>query len=351
MIVDLLRNDLGRVAEIGSVSVGDLFAVETYPTVHQMVSTVTARLRQGVGANEIVRALFPCGSVTGAPKIRAMEVIAELERSRRGVYCGAIGYFAPDGSARFNVAIRTLTIAGGRGELGIGGAVVQDSVAGGEYAECLLKARYFESVRRPLELIETLRFSPTEGFVRGDLHLARLARSAAAFGLAFDRNVALRALHGTVAKPPSELRVRLTLSENGKFSCTAVSLLQEQSTWTYAISPQTVFADALARHKTSWRDLYDSEFARLTKASGCDEVIFLNERGEVAEGSRTNLFIARDGTLLTPPLTSGALDGCLRRALIEEGRCAEATLLPGDLANAEVYLGNSLRGLIRAVSV
>jgi para-aminobenzoate synthetase/4-amino-4-deoxychorismate lyase len=348
MIVDLLRNDLGRVAEIGSVSVEDMFAIETYPTVHQMVSTVTARLKSGTGVNALVRALFPCGSVTGAPKIRAMEVIAELERSPRGIYCGAIGHFAPDGSARFNVAIRTLTITGNRGELGIGGAVVQDSAADGEYAECLLKARCFEAPRRPLELIETLRYSPGEGFVRRDLHLARMARSAAAFGFAFDKETALRALHGAVAKPPSALRVRLTLTEDGKLTCAAMSLLQEDATWTYAISPQTISADALSRHKTNWRDLYESEFARLAKSSGCDEVIFLNERGEVVEGSRTNVFVVRNGMLLTPPLSAGALDGCLRRALIEEGRCSEATLRPENLANADIYLGNSLRGLIRA---
>ena len=350
MIVDLLRNDLGRIAEIGSVAVGDLFAVESYPTVHQMVSTVTARLKPGTGVKEIVHALFPCGSVTGAPKIRAMEVIAELEQNPRGVYCGAIGHFAPDGSARFNVAIRTLTIAGERGELGIGGAVVQDSVAEGEYAECLLKARYFEAPRRPLELIETLRFSPGEGFHRLDLHLARMARSAAAFGFAFDRNVALRALHGAAAEPPSSLRVRLTLSEEGKYTCTAASLLNGDAAWSFAISPLRVSsADALARHKTNWRDLYENEFARLAKSSGCDEVVFLNERGEVVEGSRTNIFVARDGKLLTPPLSAGALDGCLRRALIDEERCIEATLLPENLVNAEVYLGNSLRGLIRAM--
>jgi len=157
MIVDLLRNDLGRIAETGSVAVSGLFAVETYPTLHQMVSTVSARLKPGTGVAEIVRALFPCGSVTGAPKIRAMQCLRELEQSPRGLYCGAIGHFAPDGSARFNVAIRTLTIANGQGELGIGGAVVQDSTAADEYAECLLKARYYEAARRPLRLIETLR--------------------------------------------------------------------------------------------------------------------------------------------------------------------------------------------------
>jgi para-aminobenzoate synthetase/4-amino-4-deoxychorismate lyase len=344
MIVDLLRNDLGRVAEIGSVSVGDMFAVETYPTVHQMVSAVEARLRPGTGVKEIVRALFPCGSVTGAPKIRAMEVIAELEQSPRGVYCGAIGHFAPDGSARFNVAIRTLTIAGGHGELGIGGAVVQDSVADGEYAECLLKARYFEAPRRLLELIETLKFSPAEGFVRRDLHLARMARSAAALGIRFDIGQAKRALEA-VGGNGDVLRIRLTLSESGEFACAAMPLPPNPEFWTYTISPRKIIADALARHKTNWRDLYESEFARL----GCDEVIFLNQRGEVAEGSRTNIFVARDGKLATPPLSSGALDGVLRRALIAEGRCKEATLLPENLVNVDVYLGNSLRGLIRAM--
>ena len=157
MIVDLLRNDLGRVAELGSVAVEELFAIETYPTVHQMVSTVTAKLRRGVQLRDLVRALFPCGSVTGAPKIRAMEIISELEASPRGIYCGAIGYFAPDSAGKFNVAIRTLTISGNHGELGIGGAIVQDSRAKSEYAECLLKARYFEAARKPVDHVDRRR--------------------------------------------------------------------------------------------------------------------------------------------------------------------------------------------------
>ncbi len=163
MIVDLLRNDLSRIAQTGSVEVEKLFQVETYPTVHQLVSTITARKRKDVRMTDMIRALFPCGSVTGAPKIRAMEVIRDLEQSPRGVYCGAIGSFSPDGSASFNVAIRTLTISGYRGELGIGGGVVYDSTSAGEYEEALLKARYFEAARKPLQLIETLRWSPAEG--------------------------------------------------------------------------------------------------------------------------------------------------------------------------------------------
>jgi para-aminobenzoate synthetase / 4-amino-4-deoxychorismate lyase len=350
MIVDLLRNDLGRIAEIGSVSVSDLFEVETYPTLHQMVSTVSARLKPGLDVEALVRALFPCGSVTGAPKIHAMELIAELEQSPRGIYCGAIGHFAPDGSARFNVAIRTLTISGARGELGVGGAVVQDSEAESEYDEALLKARYYVCSRRPLELIETLAWEPGRGFTRLDLHMSRMARSAVCLGMPFDAGQARLALEAAVQGCTDAQRVRLTLNEAGTFGCTTAPMGKSKTTWTYAVSRQRVASgDLLARHKINWRELYDSEHSRLS--SSCDEVLFLNERDEVVEGSRTNVFVARDGRLLTPPLSSGALDGVLRQALIGEGRCMEAVLTLDDLRGAEVYLGNSLRGLLRAMPV
>ena len=349
MIVDLLRNDLGRIAEVGSVGVRDLFAIETYPTVHQMVSTVTATLKPGASVEAIVRALFPCGSVTGAPKIRAMEITRALEQSPRGIYCGAIGHFAPDGSARFNVAIRTLTIADGRGELGIGGAIVQDSTAVSEYAECLLKARYYEITRKPVELIETLRFAPGEGFTRLHRHLDRMACSTNAFGIAFNKSSAVSVLKN--AEVVTSARVRLVLKEYGALSVTIAPLEKSLPVWTYAISPLRIASnDALLRHKTGWRELYESEQERLSRELGCDEVIFLNERGEVAEGSRSNVFIRRYGQLLTPPLDAGLLDGCLRRELIEQDKCIESTLTRADLARADkVYLGNSLRGLIRAV--
>jgi para-aminobenzoate synthetase/4-amino-4-deoxychorismate lyase len=349
MIVDLVRNDVGRLALIGSVAVEDLFAVETYPTLHTMVSTVTAQLKPATRVEAIVRALFPCGSVTGAPKIRAMEVIRELEQSPRGLYCGAIGYFAPGGAANFNVAIRTVVLEGDRGTLGIGGAVVQDSQAGSEYAECLLKARYFDGVRRPIGLIETLRFEG--GFVRLEKHLERMQRSAAVFALPFDHTRAMRALTDAVAGAREALRVRLTLDEAGAFSCTAAPVGATPLLWTYALSPHRVgSADLLLRHKTTWRDFHDGEQTRLAKATGCDETIFVNERGELTEGSRSNIFIRRGAGLVTPPLSSGLLDGVLRRELIETRRCVEAVLTPDDLATAdEVLLGNSLRGLIRAV--
>jgi para-aminobenzoate synthetase / 4-amino-4-deoxychorismate lyase len=337
MIVDLLRNDLGRVATLGSVGVRDLFAIETYPTLHTMVSTVTAHLKPGAGVAALLRALFPCGSVTGAPKIRAMEIVRALEQSPRGAYCGAVGHFAPDGSARFNVAIRTLTIAGGDGELGIGGAVVHGSSAAGEYAECLLKARYYEAARGALELIETLRWS--NGFMRLERHLDRMARSADVFGIAFDRARAVECLDAGVLGV-ADLRVRLSLNEEGRFHCAAAPLGPAERAWTWRIAPTRVYSgDALARHKTSRRD-------HLAVLPDADETIFLNERGEVAEGSRSTVFLRRGGVLLTPPLEAGILDGVLRRELLDEGLCREAVLTPGDLMQGDVLLGNSLRGLV-----
>jgi para-aminobenzoate synthetase/4-amino-4-deoxychorismate lyase len=343
MIVDLLRNDLGRLALIGSVAVRDLFAVETYPTLHTMVSTVTAQLRPALRVEAIVRALFPCGSVTGAPKIRAMEVIREMEESPRGVYCGAIGYFAPDGSANFNVGIRTIALEGNKGVLGIGGAVVQDSTADAEYAECLLKARYFERVREPIGLIETLRWDGD--FVGLDRHLARIERSAAFLSLPFNDASARDALARAVAGATEPQRVRLTLDEQGTFAGMSVALGPTPAQWTYTLSAQRVrSADPLLRHKTTWRQLYDQPHP------GADEVIFCNERGELTEGGRTSLFIRRGGHLLTPALSCGLLDGVLRRAMLDEGACVEAVLTPADLETAdEVLVGNSLRGLIRAV--
>jgi len=345
MIVDLIRNDLSRIAEPGSVAVKDLFQIESYPTLHTMVSTVTAKKRAGVGAADILRALFPCGSITGAPKIRAMEILHELESSPRGAYCGALGWFAPapDGhfSARFNVAIRTLTISGGRGELGIGGGVVQDSDGAGEYAECKLKARFFEQGRRPIELIETLRHDGA--FVRLEAHLARMQNSAAVLGLSFDATAARAALDGAVAGRSGPLRTRLTLDEKGVHLATAHDLPNDPPHWTFRLAAQrTDSQDALLRHKTSWREPYDQTHP------DCEELVFCNERGELTEGARSNIFVRRGDVLLTPPLESGLLPGLLRAELIEQGRAKEAILTPGDL-DGEVHFGNSLRGLIRGL--
>ena len=374
MIVDLIRNDLGRIARTGSVRVDELFKVETYPTVHQMVSTIRADLTAHAAPSDIVRALFPCGSVTGAPKIRAMEIIRELEDEPRGVYCGAIGSFAPDGAAAFNVAIRTLTIQGNQGTLGIGGGLVADSTADAEYDECLLKARFFSEGRPPLSLIETLRLDHATGFLRGALHLERLEHSARVLGLPFDLAKINDALTATTSQGslPSPLegeggakrrkggasgektrasRVRILLGEDGTVDVATQNFTPQppDAVWRYAISDHRVASgDLLLQHKTTWRTLNDDE-RKHWNARGCDEVVFLNECGEIVEASLSNIFAKIGGRLLTPPLSSGALPGCLRRDLIERGECHEAVLTPSDLQSAEtVYLGNSLRGLIRA---
>lgn len=344
MIVDLIRNDLSRIAEGGSVEVSDLFKVETYPTLHAMVSTVRAQKRVDADITEILRALFPCGSVTGAPKIRAMEILRELESSPRGAYCGAVGHFSPAPenrfSARFNVAIRTLTIDGGRGEMGIGGGVVQDLRMDSEYAECRLKARFFETGRKALTLIETLRHDG--GFVRLERHLARMRASADAFGILFDEISARAALGAAVQGRKNALRVRLSLDEAGQCRATSHDLAPNPPHWTCRISPEhTQSSDLLLRHKTNWRELYDRDHP------GCDEILFRNEHGELTEGARSNIFVRRDGVLLTPPLYAGLLPGILRAELIARGEAREAVLVPDDL-KGEVWLGNSLRGLIPA---
>ena len=202
MIVDLLRNDLGRVARIGSVEVTDLFTVETYRSVHQMTSGITAELRSDMGLGDMLRALFPCGSVTGAPKVRAMEIIRELEGGARGIYTGAIGHIAPSGDAQFNVAIRTVVLDDQGGEMGIGGGIVADSKEESEYEECLFKAHFLTKVDAPFELIETLRYEKEEGFHLLERHLARLQASAHHFGYPFSREAVIAALEAEAARSP-----------------------------------------------------------------------------------------------------------------------------------------------------
>src|SRR3990172_2357278 len=355
MIVDLLRNDLGRVAKIGTVEVTDLFTVETYRSVHQMTSGIRAELRSEMELKDMLRALFPCGSVTGAPKVRAMEIIRELEQGARGVYTGAIGHIAPNGDAQFNVAIRTVVLNGQRGEMGIGGGIVADSKEDSEFEECLLKAQFLTKVDAPFELIETLRFEPDKGFHLLERHLARLKSSAAHFGYPFDRDAVLAALFAEAERLTGPVHmVRLLLAEDGALSVTssAIELPARDTVWRFAISDQRLDEkDPLFFHKTTRRQFFDRELERQKALTGCDEVIFLNKKGELTEGTRTNLFLDLDGRLFTPALTCGLLPGTLREELLDLPRAAasEAVLTLADLACADrIYLGNSVRGLIRA---
>ena len=348
MIVDLLRNDLGRIAEIGSVQVTDLFTVETYTTLHTMTSGITARRRPDVSTSDVLAKLFPCGSITGAPNLRAMEIIREVEGGPRGLYTGSIGHFASNGDLTLNVAIRTAVIDNaGKGEIGIGGGIVADSVAGDEYREALLKMAFFTEPAQSVTLIETLLWQPDTGYTLLTRHLDRMAASAAYFALPYDRAAVLALLE---SQPFTEnMRVRLTLDASGP-AITAVPLPPNPAIFCFAIAPERLDSKSLwLLHKTTNRAFYDEPRQQAKATLGADEVLFLNERGELTEGSITNLFVQRDGTLLTPPLSSGLLPGILRAELIATGKASEQLLTLDDLERSDaIWLGNSVRGLIRA---
>lgn len=354
MIVDLMRNDLGRIADLGSVSVTDLFTVETFKTLHQMTSGVRAELKPDIGIVDILKAIFPPGSITGAPKIRAMELIRELETEPRGVYCGAIGRFSPDGTTLLNVAIRTTVVdRKGAGEMGIGSGIVADSDGVKEYAECLLKMKFLTDPVRRFELIETMLYEPGKGIWLRGYHLARLAASAAYFGFVFDARKVRDAIdNATRAHADERMRVRLLLDEDGIVTITMSPQPPSaaDAVMRYVVSDTRLnSSDLFLYHKTTRRELYDREWKHYADTLGADEVIYLNESGELAEGSRTSIFIERDGKLITPRLAAGVLPGTLRAALIDEGRAVEARLTIQDLNGAaEIYLGNSVRGLVRA---
>ncbi|WP_267395790.1 MULTISPECIES: aminodeoxychorismate synthase component I [unclassified Sphingomonas] len=345
MIVDLMRNDLARIAVPGSVAVPALFTVETYPTVHQLTSTVTATLSPGRDAVDALEALFPCGSITGAPKQRAAEVIAAVETSARDAYTGAIGRISP-GGAVFNVAIRTLAIRGDdqHATLGLGSGVVADSRVDDEWHECVAKGAFVTAGQRRLDLIETMAFDPVEGLPLLERHLARMKASAAALGFAFDRHAARNDLQAATFRLRRPCRLRLLLAASGAVAIeVAPAPPAPVAPFAVAVVPLPVAPrDFRLAHKTSDRGFYDA--AR--RAAGTDEVVFEHD-GRLTEGSFTSLFVERDGVLVTPPLRHGLLPGVLRAELLATGRAREGELSRADLAGS-FFVGNALRGLIPA---
>jgi len=349
MIVDLLRNDLSRISEPGSVDVPELFALETYPTLHQMISIIQAKLKPEINLETIIRNLFPSGSITGAPKIRSMEIIRDLEKTPRGAYCGSLGYLDPNGDACFNVGIRTLTLSDNQLTYNVGSGVVMDSTASDEYAECLLKAKVILGETRP-QLIETLRWTPTRKFVRRDLHLQRLERSAHALGYHFDKESIVQALKDSVKTKGTPQRVRLTLSEDGALHIEISDYVAPDRPWKISLSKNPLTQDIQnTHHKTTDREFYEREQRRLQDRTGCDEVLFFNAAEQLCEGSFTSVFVEKDGQLKTPALSCGLLPGVFRQSLIQSGKAVEAILTLEDLKTADLlFIGNSLRGLIKA---
>jgi para-aminobenzoate synthetase/4-amino-4-deoxychorismate lyase len=370
MIVDLLRNDLGRIARFGSVRVDNLFAVERHPTLWQMTSTVSAELRSNIGFVEIFRALFPSGSVTGAPKIRAMQLIAEIEEAPRGVYTGAIGFFSQEQTV-FNVAIRTLTFEGTlepgnksapgapgtlQGSMGLGSGIVIDSDPAAEYRECLLKAEFLTRAPTDFFLVETILWKP--GFSFLELHLERLADSANYFDIPLDMDDVRAALDKCVRlwADPTPRKVRLLVARDGAFGLIAEALPPAPDPAHFArvrISPvRTDPADPFLFHKTTHRPVYTQGFAAAQQA-GFDDVLFFNLRGELTEGAISNVFLEIDGRWFTPPVECGLLAGVYRRHLLESRpEIEERVLYEDDLRRADaVYVCNAIRGLRRATVI
>lgn len=353
MIVDLMRNDLSRICEPGTVRTPRLFTIEPYPTLIQMTSSVEGRLKPETAYAAIFEALFPCGSITGAPKIRAMEIIDTLEHEARGVYCGAIGYIGPHDRAMFNVAIRTLTLQDGHGRMGVGSGIVWDSDPEAEYDECLLKAQFLQmsSVsEEPFALIETMLWEGEIALLA--YHLDRLEQSASYFGRLMDREEIEHAIQAACLDLGRRTKVRLLLHPDGTYTLTTSTLLAPSAHLRkLCISENRIDSkNPFFYHKTTRRQLYEQAY-RQAQQDGYDEVLFMNERGELAEGSRTNLFLRFGDRLYTPPLTSGVLPGVYRRYVLESfPNVEERILLLNDLLQADaLYLTNAVQGWVEAV--
>ncbi len=344
MIVDLMRNDLGRICRAGTVKTTHLFQVERFPSVWQMTSTIEGHLREECTPDSIVRALFPSGSVTGAPKIRAMELISELESLERGVYTGAIGYFAP-GQAQFNVAIRTAVVRDGMGRMGVGGGITFDSSAPEEWKESQSKAAFLTQSAPEFKLIETMRW---EGeYTLLEKHLNRLRASAEYFGFRFDEMKVREGLREFAARfTRSPQRVRLLLAQDGSHE---LSNTEPDSAFfgRVRLSAHRVRStDRFLYHKTTQRKLYIEELSA-AKVAQCDDTLFFNERGELTEGTVHNVFVVTGGVWRTPPLASGILPGTYRaQFLAQHPDAREEILTLNDLKHADaIYLCNSVRSM------
>ena len=354
MIVDLLRNDLGRISTTGSVKVPRLFNVERYETLFQMTSDIESRLKERGLAFDIFSRIFPSGSVTGAPKIATMEIIRQLEREPRNVYTGSIGFFSPDESGTFNVAIRTLLIDSRRktGEMGVGSGIVYDSDPKREFAECRLKANFLIKRPKKFQLIETMLCQPGKGYLLIDEHLKRLENSARYFNFLYKRKDILEALMKLQNNfGPDSYKVRLLLFKDGSIKLEP-SLFQSRRDGelkVYLSAKRTQTQEPFLYHKTTCRKIYDQEYKRCRRL-GFYDTIFANEKGEITEGAISNIFIRKNGGLYTPPLKCGLLDGVYRRYMLYSGRfpIKEKVLFKEDLINAEeIYLTNSVRGLVQ----
>ncbi len=352
MIVDMMRNDMGKIAQTGSVHVPHLFEIETYPTLLQMTSTVTAKTERPL--SQIIAALFPCASITGAPKTRTMQLIHELESEARGVYTGSIGILAPQRKAQFNVAIRTVVIDKKRhtADYGVGSGIVWDSVAADEYAECRLKTAVLSKIRPAFHLLESLLWQAEEGYFLLAEHMARLRRSAEYFGIVMQETAVRQQLHTFEQSLKEACKIRVLLAQNGHLHIEAVPLTVGRlpQPLRIAIAQEAISSDTIwLYHKTTVRDVYEQ--ARAARPA-YDDIILWNEQGEITETSKANIVLSLDGKFLTPPVSSGLLAGTFREVLLQNGRIQEQKLTLPDLTRADdIFLINSVRRWQKAILI
>ena len=348
MIVDMLRNDLGRVAQIGTVTVPELYHIETYPTVLQMTSTVQAKTNAPF--SEILAALFPCASITGAPKPKTMQIIAELEPFPRNIYTGSIGYISPDRYAQFNVAIRTALInkKNNTVEYGVGGGIVWDSDMESEWQESIIKSKVLKYKQPEFDLVETLLWEPQKGFRLLDYHLKRLGDSARFFDYRFCKDKILDALMSAVVHCNQNFRVRLLLSKKGSIDISITPFEKSDKTVKIKFAETPVdSSNVFLFHKTTHRPWYSLEHR-----DRIDDFLFYNEKGHITETTIYNIVVEHCGKQLTPPITCGLLNGTYRQWLLDQGQVSEGILTRQDVDQAEsIYLINSVRGWQKAVLV
>jgi para-aminobenzoate synthetase/4-amino-4-deoxychorismate lyase len=358
MILDLLRNDMGRISEFGTVRLRKLFSVEKYETLLQMTSEIESKLREDISFSGIIKNIFPCGSVTGAPKISTMKIINELENEERGIYTGAIGLIHNDKKI-FNVAIRTIELKKTdskkfNAEIGIGSGIVWDSNPEKEYEEVLLKSNFLVKPFPYFELIETMKYSGGE-IEREDLHLKRLEESASYFLFKFDKEIIIASIKNEVSKLDSlkEYKVRLLLNKWGKVKIEVSQMPISPEEIKIIISEKIISTeDRFQYFKTTNRDLYDAEYKKYS-GKGFFDVVFINEKNQVAEGSITNIFINKMGLLYTPPVSCGILPGVFRKHWLQTNiNIKEENFYKDDLLIAdEIILTNSLRGQIKVAKL
>jgi para-aminobenzoate synthetase/4-amino-4-deoxychorismate lyase len=359
MIVDLMRNDIGKIAHLESIKVTNLFEIESYKTLHQMISTVESKIDKETSFIKIIKNLFPGGSITGAPKIRTMEIINELESSPRGIYTGAIGYIKPSNDFCFNISIRTIIYDDktNKGNLGIGSGIVYESLPQEEWKESLLKSKFLTGINNNFQLIETFSYLPQKKHL-GNFkeHMNRLCSSAKFWGFNFDYKKIENQLQDYISnlgnlKEDEIFKIRLLLNQPGELSIQHEKIIKnQQEPYNIYISDRNI--DSLSifrRHKTTYRKIYEEEFLK-AQEQGMYDAIFLNKKGEIAEASRHNIFIEKKGIFYTPPISSGALPGVMRKKILNDKRMVSKVrvLYLDDLQKADnIYLSNSIRGLVK----